>query len=160
MPYDVPDDATTEEIASITTAAASPKPAQEPPPQRGSYSPLSIGGEFASAANRGVMDTLDFLGPGTINAGLRLAGSDYQMPTFAGGFNQIPGSAGGFMPEGAGRDVVRAAGTTLPAAASLTPVAGRSLASGRGALEELLGFGTQKAPTASVTASQAPGAYG
>jgi hypothetical protein len=124
-------------------------------PTTGSYSPLSIAGEFANAANRGVADTLDFLGPGTINAGLRLFGSDYQLPTFGGGLSATPGGEGGFMPEGTARDVVRGAGLTTPAAGGLIPVAGRSLATAGGAIPELIGFGTQGAPSAAASASRA-----
>jgi hypothetical protein len=123
-------------------------------PPTGSYSPLSVAGEFANAANRGVAETLDFLLPGTINAGLRLAGSDYQLPTFGGGLSSTPGGEGGFMPEGTGRDVVRAAGSVLPAAGGLMPVAGRSLASAGGYVPEMLGLGTQ-APVAPVAAGLA-----
>ena len=84
--YDVPDDATEAEIRTMLgapTTEAAPKP--EP---TGNYSPLSVLGEFASAGNRAVMDTADFFGPGAINAGLRLAGSDHQIPTFAGTFDE------------------------------------------------------------------------
>lgn len=119
--------------------------------------PLSVGGEFASAANRAVMGGLDFLGPGAINAGLSLAGSDYQVPTFSGGFAQTPGAAGGFMPPGTARDVTRAAGATLPTAAGLlTPVAGRDLAQPGGALAEMLGFGTARQPFTPLATGSTP----
>lgn len=117
--------------------------------------PLSVGGEIASAANRNVMQGLDFLLPGAINAGLRLAGSEYQMPTFSGAFAQTPGAAGGFMPPGMARDAAVGFGGALPAAAGVAPVAGRNIASPVGALSEFLGLGSAR-PASVVAGSQVP----
>lgn len=106
--------------------------------------------EFAAAANRGLMQGFDFLGPGTANAALRLAGSDYQMPTLSGMHAQTPGSQGGFMPPGTARDVVQAGGEVgIPFALGGLPVA-RNTASPLGAAAEFLGLGTARAPQAGV----------
>lgn len=123
--------------------------------QQGSMSPLSVLGEGASAFNRSVMGGLDFLGPGTVNAGLRLAGVDYQLPTFSGAFAQTPGASGGFMPPGMARDITIGAGSAAPAAFGAYPVAGRNIASPLGAAAEFLGAGAAK-PQAGV----APLLYG
>ena len=111
---------------------------------------LDVGGEFASAANRAILGGLDYIGPGAINAGLRLAGSDYQLPTLTGTFMEnAPGAEGGFMEPGTARDVVQAAGQSVPLAAGLTPVQGRNLANLSGAAAEWMGLGTQ-APVAQI----------
>lgn len=70
--------------------------------------------EFASSVNRPVLETLDFLGPDTVNAILGLAGTDVRVPTLAG---SIPGTEGGFIEPGLTRDVIRAAGETSTLAA-------------------------------------------
>ncbi len=121
---------------------------------------LNFAGEAASAFNRSTMQGLDFMGTGTVNAGLRLAGSDYQLPTFEGGYNQLPGSSGGFMAPGTTRDVVRGAAGAAPAALGGYPVAGRSVASPIGAAFDFLGLGTStpQAGVAPLAFSQASGA--
>lgn len=101
----------------------------------------SVAGEFANAANRSIVQGADFMGPGTANAVLRVAGVDAQLPTFAEGFDQLPGAQGGFMAPGTARDVVRGAGGAAPAALGLYPVAGRNLASPIGAAMDFMGFG-------------------
>lgn len=68
--------------------------------------------EFAAATNKAVFDTVDFVGPGAVNAVLNVAGSDKRVPTLAGTL----GSEGGYMEPGLGRDVVQAAGKTAPIA--------------------------------------------
>lgn len=110
---------------------------------------MNFAGEAASAFNRSTMQGLDFFGPGTANAGLRLVGSDRQLPTFEGGFDQLPGAAGGFMAPGLTRDVVRGASGAAPAALGGYPVAGRNVASPLGAAFDFLGLGTS-APQAGV----------
>lgn len=110
---------------------------------------VDVAGEFAAGANRVVSGTLD-LPIDAVNAGLRLGDVDYQLPTFTGA-NAKLGGQGGFMEPGIARDIVSAAGTTLPAAASLTQVP-RNLATKGGAAAEWLGFGSAKAPEAVVRA--------
>jgi hypothetical protein len=126
-----------------------PVPSMAPPKAEvaqpsGSYSPSAVAGEFASAANRNLMDTVDFLGPGSVNAGLRLLGAEgYQLPEFGQLYRQFaPGAEGGFMPPGLLRDVVRGAGSAAPAAGTLVPAAARNLGTLRGAAAELLGMGS------------------
>lgn len=70
--------------------------------------------EFAASVNRPVLETLDFLGPDTINAILSLSGTDTRVPTLT---ESIPGTQGGFIEPGLTRDVIRAAGETVPLAA-------------------------------------------
>ena len=152
--HEFPDTFTDEQVSAALRSLSAPSPELPDPEPTGSMSPLAWGGEFANAANRGVAETLDFLGPGTINAGLRLGGFDYQLPTFGGGLSATPGGEGGFMPEGTARDAVRGLGLTVPAVGGLIPVAGRSLATAGGAIPEFLGIGTQGAPSAAASASR------
>lgn len=82
--------------------------------------------EFARGGNVAVGEMLDFLSVGTLNAALRLAGSDTQIPTFMDGFRAIEDAVYGndeqetqrqFMPSGTARDITKAAGmaaTTAP----------------------------------------------
>lgn len=99
-----------------------------------------VAGEFAAGANRAVTGTLDFIGPDTINAGLRLAGVDAQVPTLTGALEPY-GIQGGFMQPGAARDAVGALGSTLTAAGGLVSVP-RNLATAGGAIAEVLGVGS------------------
>lgn len=120
--------------------------AQQAAPQQDSFGEnvMDVAGEFASAANRSVMQGIDFLGPGTANAALRLMGSETQLPTFEGAYGQTPGAQGGFMEAGTPRNLVRGAGGAAPAAAGMAPVAGRNIATPAGALAELVGLGAAK----------------
>lgn len=107
---------------------------------------LDVGNEFAAGANRAVVGALDFIGPDTINAGLRLAGSDKQVPTLRG-LMQPTGIEGGFMEPGTARNAVAAAGEVLPAAvavgqgfrmaASRLPTAFAGESAGTGVLREM-----------------------
>jgi hypothetical protein len=62
--------------------------------------------EFAASFNKPILETLDFLGPDTINALLQVSGSEKRVPTLAGTI----GSEGGFMDEGLPRDIVQKGG--------------------------------------------------
>lgn len=111
--------------------------------------------ELAAASNRGVTEFVDFLGPDTVNAVLNLAGSDIRVPTLTGALEGT-GIQGGFMEPGTARDVVRTAGTAIPAAAGFKQVRGRDLTRAGDALAELLGIGsavTAPVRAAAVTAS-------
>lgn len=152
--YEFPDEMSD---AEIMQALQLERPTSEPTvsaplPKPDSFldNALDVAGEAAAGANRAFVDTLDFLGPGSVNAALRLAGVDAQIPTFGEAFREnAPGAEGGFMEPGTARDVVQAAGATIPAAGSLVPAAGRNLATIPGALAEITGFGTA-GPTASA----------
>lgn len=149
--YEFPDDATQEEIYAYLRkqAGIEETAAPEPPPPGTNPGVMGTVAEFANAANRSFLEGLDYIGPGAINAGLRLAGSDYQIPTLTGLFEEyVPGAQGGFMDPGLARDVVRGAGAALPAAAALPQVAGRNLATVPGAAAEIAGFGSAQAPVA------------
>jgi len=165
-PYNVPDDATPDEIDEIVSmgSASAPAPApaptsaapemMEPPAPRQPTGPLQVAGEFANAANRSFLEGLDYVGPGAVNAGLRLAGSDYQMPTLTGMFEEnVPGAQGGFMPEGTERDVVRGAGGVLPVAGAMVGAGPRNLAKIPEMAKEWFGFGTG---TTTAAAGQVP----
>lgn len=106
--------------------------------------------EIAAAANKSVFQFLDFLGPDNVNAVLQLVGSDKQVPTFTENL-----AGGNYMDPGMARDSVQAAGQLLPAAAAMTPVTGRNLASVKGAAEELLGLGSAKVAEPVRTATTA-----
>lgn len=103
-----------------------------------------VAGEFAAGANRVVANTLDFIGPDTVNAGLRLAGSDKQVPTLRETLAPT-GIEGGFMEEGLARDVVAGAGGAMTAAGGFMQVP-RNLATASGAAAEFLGVGSAKVP--------------
>ncbi len=142
-------------IAAVPQLAPQAPPSQDQAPQTGTGSPLAVPGEVAAAFNRGIMDTADFFGPGTINAALRLGGVDYQLPTFAGTFQQYaPGAQGGFMGEGMAREAALGLGQALTAVPAMAQVP-RNLATAGGAMKELLGFGSQRAPAAAQAAAQA-----
>jgi hypothetical protein len=120
--------------------------------------PLAIMGEVAAAGNRGIAETADFLGPGTANAALRLAGSDTQLPTFAGMHAMTPGAEGNFMEPGMTREAVRAGGeTVIPGLPALAAVPGRNIAKAGGALMEMAGLGSAS-PAATITRSAAEAA--
>lgn len=95
-------------------------------------------GEGASAFNRSIAQGLDFM-TSPLQA-LDNATGD-RLPTFEGGFNELPGSQGGFMAEGTPRDMVRGYYGAAPAALGNVPVAGRNVATPAGAAFDLLGLG-------------------
>lgn len=72
--------------------------------------------EFAAGVNRSVLGAIDLLGTDTINAILSVSGSEKRLPSLV---ETVPGAQGGFVEEGLKRDIIRAAGETVPAAASI-----------------------------------------
>lgn len=94
--------------------------------------------ELAAGANKTIFETLDFFGPGTINAMLEVAGSDARLPTAT----ESLGSKGGYMEPGLARDLTRTAGQLVPVAGSAVPAVGRNLASAGGIAKEALGVGS------------------
>lgn len=70
--------------------------------------------EFAAAINRPVLEMVDLLGTDTVNALLSLGGSEKRLP---GLVESIPGTKGEFIEPGLKRDIIRAAGETVPLAA-------------------------------------------
>jgi len=153
--FEVPEGTSAEEAQAQIEAMVQQQEAKAPPPAPPQAAPvgapaggndaLKVLGEFAAAANRSVTETVDFLGPGAINAILRLAGSDFQLPTVTGALEST-GIQGGFMEPGATREVVQAAGALLPAAASMVSVP-RSAATVGGALADFVGAGSSMATT-------------
>lgn len=103
--------------------------------------------EGAAAVNRGAVGMVDMLASpvrAVIDAGAQLAGSDYKTPTLRQSLASTPASVeGNFMQEGLGRNIVRAAGETIPMALSV----GGALRAGAAAL-----------PAASASDSVAVGA--
>lgn len=111
---------------------------------------LDVLGELAAASNKSVTEFIDFLGPGTVNAILRLSGSNKQIPTATGTFQKnVPGAEGGFMEPGTARDVVQAAGANIPAALGMVPVS--RMPGVKAAAEEFLGFGSTRSPAKTVS---------
>lgn len=153
----VPDGTTKEQIQSklagkygFPAKGESPTPDAQAPQESGlGKQALSVIGEFAAGANRSVADFVDFVGPDTVNALLRLSGNDYQVPTLRGALKET-GIEGGFMPPGTARDVVRGLGNTLPAAGGMMPVARTAGTLGSAALDAL-GFGSTKAAEVPVS---------
>ena len=105
---------------------------------------LDVLGELAASANRSVTEFLDFIGPDTANAILRLSGSDVQVPTLTGALEKT-GIQGGFMQPGIARDAVRAGGQLISAAGAMAPV-GRNAAKAGSAVADFLGIGASKTP--------------
>jgi hypothetical protein len=68
--------------------------------------------EFIAGANNAAADLIDFLGPDQANAILQLAGSDKRVPSVKDSEFVRSATIGGFMDQGLGRDVMRAAGGT------------------------------------------------
>lgn len=141
-----------------------PEPPPEQPKESGSFlnDAKNFGLELMAGANRGVTETLDFLGPDQINAVSQIAGSDFRVPTLTKAL--APATQGNFMEPGLARDATRAAGEILaPGAAATIPVRGRNVASFGGAVAETVGAGTasvtqpvvQAASTAVDTVQQA-----
>lgn len=99
--------------------------------------------EFASAANRSILDFADFMGPNAINSILTLAGSDKRVPTL----REVAGGVGigeeGFMEPGLARDVVQAAGETAPVALGTGQVARTAAERGSQIAQRLAGTATQ-----------------
>jgi len=103
---------------------------------------LNVIAELAASANRSVTEFIDFVGPDTLNAMLRLAGSDSQVPTLTGALEST-GIQGGFMEPGTGRDIVQALGQTVTAGGGLVGVGARNLTKFPGMAAEFIGVGTQ-----------------
>jgi hypothetical protein len=76
---------------------------------------LNVLAELSAGANRSILETIDFLGPDTVNAILGLTGSEYKLPRLME-LAEDYGIQGGFMDEGLARNAVRAAGETAPIA--------------------------------------------
>lgn len=146
-----------DEYFSSTESQAVPteksQAAEQAPPQSRSlgngYSDAVA--ELAAAANKGIFEALDFLGPNNVNAIAELAGSKWRMPTLSGTL----GDDGGYMEPGLARDAVQASGKLLVAGAGLAPVAGRNLNTVKGAAEEVLGLGSAKIAEPIKTATSA-----
>ncbi len=112
------------------------------------HSVLGTAAEFSRGGNTAVTEMLDFLSVGTLNAGLRLAGSDTQIPTITEGFEKLEDMVYGndtqetqrqFMPSGTARDVTKAAGMAATTAPGFMSVK-RAATSGNYALD-FLGLG-------------------
>ena len=103
-------------------------------------SAMNVLGEFAASANRSVTELIDFLGPDSVNAILRLAGSDKQMPTLTGALEGT-GIQGGFMEPGIARDAVQAGGALTTAAGGMVPVT-RQAGNVGNVMQDMLGLGS------------------
>lgn len=113
---------------------------------------FNVVSEFAASANRSVTEFIDFIGPDTVNAISGMVGSDFRVPTLTEALEPT-GIQGGFMQPGTARDIVQGAGSVLPAAAAMVPVAGRNLATNvADQAAEFLGAGSAAA-TAPIKAS-------
>ena len=114
-----------------------------------------VAGEFAAAANTTLLNPLDTAAFG-INKILQGVGINAEIPQITHWMNQqgISPTRGDYMEPGTAKDIVTAAGRTLPAGAlGLTGVAGRDITQPMGAVAEMLGFGmAPPAVTARVAA--------
>lgn len=131
----------------------------EPAPEYGQdvrQQALATIGEFAASANRSVADFVDFIGPDTVNAILRMAGQEFQVPTVRGSLKNT-GIEGGFMEPGMARDAVQGAGEALTYAGGFKPVT-RAAGTLKSAAADMLGLGfTKEAAPVAATAAAAGG---
>jgi hypothetical protein len=72
--------------------------------------------EGMAAVNRGATGLVDFV-MSPVNAAMELSGSDMRVPSLTQAW--APATQGNFMEQGLGRDVVRAAGETIPSALAM-----------------------------------------
>ena len=70
---------------------------------------LAVPAEVGSALNEAIVGTLDFIGPDTINAVSQLAGSEFRVPRLSDQELVRRYTQGGYMQQGAPRNVVRTA---------------------------------------------------
>lgn len=106
---------------------------------------LGAVGQVAKAANESVTEFIDFLGPGTANAALRLMDVDYQLPTVTGKLQEMQEAVTGdarkdFLPKGTARDVADYTGLAvgiLPGFVNVPRAAGAS----RSLVQDFLGLG-------------------
>jgi len=70
---------------------------------------LAVPAEVGSALNEAIVGTLDFIGPDTINAVSELSGSEFRVPRLSDQELIRRYTQGGYMQQGAPRDVVRTA---------------------------------------------------
>lgn len=125
-------------------AQSAPQPAQQ---EDGLLdNTLDVLGEIAASANRTVTGFVDLVGPDTVNAILRLAGSDKQVPTLTGALEST-GIQGGFMEPGKARDVAQTAGNAVTAAGGMVPVT-RNAATLGNAVADFAGIGSSRAVAA------------
>lgn len=78
------------------------------------FGAASVPLEFMAAVNRGAAKLADFLTTDQINAVANIIGSEMRVPSIEGALS--PATSGGFMGDGLGRDVTRAAGEVIPGA--------------------------------------------
>ena len=77
---------------------------------KGQLNPLlAVPAEIGSALNEGIVGTLDFIGPDTVNAISELLGAEYRMPRLSDQELVRLYTQGGYMDEGYGRDAIRTA---------------------------------------------------
>lgn len=107
--------------------------------------------EAMAGGNKAVLETLDFLGPDQVNAIMSLAGSDKRVPTLADS-DLGRQATQSYMQPGLGRDVARAGGAMVPAAAGFVQVPARNVARLRGAVAEIIGAGSAAVPQQVKTA--------
>ena len=90
---------------------------QEQPKEKGFLQKAGdVALEGMAAVNRGAAGIADFA-VSPINAGLELAGSSARIPSAVDAL--APATSGNFMEDGLGKDIVRAAGETVPAALAM-----------------------------------------
>lgn len=143
--FEVPEGTTPEQAQELIQAQVQGGPTSQPAPRPDSFmdDTVDVIAELAASANRSVTEFIDFVGPDSVNAILRLSGSDKQMPTLTGALEST-GIQGGFMEPGTARDIVRGAGPAVTAGGGLVPVT-RNVAKIGGALAEFAGVGAAKA---------------
>lgn len=110
--------------------------------------------EGMAAVNRGAAGIVDFAAT-PVNAALELAGSEARVPSLVSAL--APAAQGNFMEQGLGRDVVRAAGESVPAALAVGGAlrAGAQALPAMGQASESIGAGALRQLGASTPAQDA-----
>ncbi len=115
----------------------------EPQPEQRSFydtlrQSLAVPAQLGKGAFDAVAGTIDII-PQGVNAAARLSGVDAQLPTVQGSFGQYFQNT---MEPGIGRDIVNAAGNTIPAAMGMVPVA--RAPSTASLVSDFVGFGSSQ----------------
>src|SRR5690554_3818741 len=114
----VPDDATKAQIQEKAIAAGLANAEDFESPSRlrdigagiagAAGTAVDAASEVAGGFNRGIMDTLDFLGSGTVDAGAQMVGSDFRLPKLRD--SGLYPERGAYLGEGAASDILGATG--------------------------------------------------
>jgi hypothetical protein len=144
-----------DEATAMAAMDEAEKLSSEQPKERGLLQQAGdVALEGMAAVNRGAAGIVDFAAT-PVNAALELAGSDARVPSLVSAL--APATQGNFMDQGLGRDVVRAAGETVPAALAVGGAlrAGAQSLPAMGQASESIGAGALRQMGSSTAAQDA-----